>query len=505
MLIRISSRSSFLAKWQAYQFGNALLHASPGIKVEYHFRESLGDKNLTDPLWQMPGKGVFTEDFYSDLVESKTDIVVHSWKDLPTEKKDKTIIAATLKRADQRDLLLFKKTSAGKRNLNIFSSSPRRAYHVESTLKWSLPYGVDQVKFSDVRGNIQTRINKLIENPYIDGLVVAKAALDRLMDADFYKAPDFLALQKTLKSQLSSFNYQILPLSENPTAAAQGALAAEILSSRLDLQELLQKVNNTVDFASCEFERKELAGHGGGCHQKIGLSAVNIAGHTVFFAAGLSPRGKKIAKKGLLHPKKFSFADADVMTSDNLWQNVERIAVEQKRELECKAVFITKKEALNGITLKNTFNFTAGIKTWKALAADGVWVHGSTDSLGEDHLPEVTGWIREALGLSDRYWYKLTHQDSPVLKSAQPIVQIGTYQVQHEPKLIPPPPDLKMIFWKSGFEFLEAVKHWPALLKIEHACGLGQTAKTLSSILPPEKVTLYFDENDWRNSVISEI
>ena len=96
-MIKISSRQSALAKIQAYQVGQTLESAS-GSPVEYLFRESLGDKNLTDPLWKMPEKGVFTEDFYIDLIKNQTDMVVHSWKDLPTEIKPETKIAATLPR-----------------------------------------------------------------------------------------------------------------------------------------------------------------------------------------------------------------------------------------------------------------------------------------------------------------------------------------------------------------------------------------------------------------------
>ena len=272
MLIRIGSRSSFLAKWQAFEVGREILKAYPHYRIEYQFRESLGDKNLTDPLWKMPEKGVFTEDFYSDLVEDRCDLIVHSWKDLPTEEKEKTYIAATLSRADQRDLLLFKKSSLGKHKVNIFSSSPRRVHHVTETLKWSLPFVAD-IAFTDVRGNIQTRIAKLLQNDEIDGLILAKAALDRLMDSSFYNEADFLKLQGQLKLQLQNFNFQILPLSLNPTAAAQGALAIEVLRSRHDLTVLLEKINHPVVFANCGYERGRLAEFGGGCHQTRDQSA----------------------------------------------------------------------------------------------------------------------------------------------------------------------------------------------------------------------------------------
>lgn len=505
MLIRIASRSSFLAKWQAYQVGRALAKAEPGTKIEFHFRESLGDKNQTDPLWKMPEKGVFTEDFYADLVADKVDMVVHSWKDLPTEAKEKSHIAATLDRADQRDLLLLKKTSVGKKNINIFSSSPRRAHHVAQTLKWTLPFETHEIHFADVRGNIQTRINKLIENEMVDGLIVAKAAIDRLMNSEFYKDPEFLLLQKKLLTQLSQFEMQFLPLSENPTAAAQGALAVEILNDRIDLTWILKKINNPLDFANCAFERKQLSLYGGGCHQKIGLSSLNISGQQVFLASGVTTAGKRIAYKGLVNPKKFTFLNEETMTSDQLWSKVSRKPEGPERELQNKAVLITKADALARIKLKDTFNYCSGVKSWKKIAALGIWVHGSLDSMGEDQLPETTGWIREVYKLSDRYWYKLTHQDSPARATPQPIVQIGSYSVEYTAKLTPPPPEVKMIYWKSGAEFLMAVKLWPSLLSIEHACGLGSTSKTIGSLVPQDKVTIYFDEADWRKCAVPTV
>jgi hydroxymethylbilane synthase len=181
MKLRLSSRQSALAQAQAFQVGSALTKAFPELEIEYLFRESLGDKNLTDPLWKMPEKGVFTEDFFRDLVDNKTDLVVHSWKDLPTEVKSETQIAATLPRADQRDLLLFKKKSLKKQNLQIFSSSPRRVLNIGSFLKKALPWNFDNLNFQNVRGNIPTRIQKLLDDESVDGLVLAKAALDRLL------------------------------------------------------------------------------------------------------------------------------------------------------------------------------------------------------------------------------------------------------------------------------------------------------------------------------------
>src|SRR5690606_12634019 len=109
MKLRIAARSSDLARIQAISVGEALLESSRAagarLEIEYAFRQSLGDANLHDPLWKMPEKGVFTEDFRDDLLSGACDLVVHSWKDLPIDARSETMIAATLPRADLRDLL----------------------------------------------------------------------------------------------------------------------------------------------------------------------------------------------------------------------------------------------------------------------------------------------------------------------------------------------------------------------------------------------------------------
>lgn len=501
MLIRIASRSSFLAKWQAYEVGWALLAAFPDARIEYQFRESLGDKNLTDPLWKMPEKGVFTEDFYSDLVENRCDLIVHSWKDLPTEEKEKTFIAATLARADQRDLLLFKKSSRGKNKVNIFSSSPRRVYHVKETLKWSLPF-TTEIGFTDVRGNIQTRISKLAQNENVDGLILAKAALDRLLDSTFYSEADFLQLQSQLKTQLQDFDFQILPLSTNPTAAAQGALAVEILRSRDDLKAMLHAINCQADFANCSFERTKLAEFGGGCHQKIGLSVFEVNKSRVFFASGVKENADLIYNKSVLDSFKPKYSPAEVLTSSDLWSSVERKSVGETSVFASKAMLITKSESLHSINLDKCALFTAGVETWKQLAKQKLWVHGTTDSLGESQLPNLRCWIADMLNLKDSSWYKLTHQDSPTVESRQRIFNVATYQLHYHPKAGLNLKNLKMIYWKSGLEYLRAISIWPELKNIQHACGLGQTSKTIGSQADPPKVTLYYDENDWRSSVL---
>src|SRR3954463_8159403 len=133
MRVTIGSRRSDLARIQAFQVGEALRATHPQIEINYSFHESLGDKNLTDPLWKMPEKGVFTQDFREGLLRGDFDLVVHSWKDLAIEVDPDTEIIATLPRADARDLLLVRKDRWAEiqrtGDLSILTSSPRRAHN----------------------------------------------------------------------------------------------------------------------------------------------------------------------------------------------------------------------------------------------------------------------------------------------------------------------------------------------------------------------------------------
>ena len=110
MKIRILSRKSDLAIIQAREFSDYLQSKHPFVEIEFLTRSTSGDKDLKTPLSEMPTEGVFTNDLRDELINNKCDLIVHSWKDLPIEVGDKTKIAATLKRADKRDILFLKKT-----------------------------------------------------------------------------------------------------------------------------------------------------------------------------------------------------------------------------------------------------------------------------------------------------------------------------------------------------------------------------------------------------------
>ncbi|MGZ3743588.1 MAG: hydroxymethylbilane synthase [Pseudobdellovibrionaceae bacterium] len=496
MRLRISARKSDLARLQAYQVGEVLQKKIPGIEVQYNFRESLGDKNLSDPLWRMPEKGVFTEDFVQDLLDEKTDLVVHSWKDLPTAPRQGTQIVATLPRADQRDLFLFKKSHAERVHsrgaLHVYSSSPRRAYNLENFLKEYFPYGLKEVLFHNVRGNIQTRVRKMLEDPEIDGLIVAKAALDRLLTV---KAAEFHETRSFLRETLQGLQWMVLPLSANPNAAAQGALAIEIKNGRKELEEILAQVNCPQTFASAQKERETLASFGGGCHQKIGVAVLKRPYGDVFFLKGLTDQGQVLDEKTLLRESKSKKIAASQLASSK------ELKVERSHSLHVnipqniEGLWVAKAEAFPQDLSFSGLVWTAGLQTWKKLAQRGIWVQGSSEGLGEDENPQIESLFGAAIR-----WAKLTHAGAPQNSIKEGITTvIPTYEI-HVSTQAWQMGNREAFYWNSGSQFLAAFKKEPGLIHKRHACGPGNTYKIIRECLGPQAlIEIYLDEENWRD------
>ncbi|MBC7371253.1 MAG: hydroxymethylbilane synthase [Bdellovibrionaceae bacterium] len=493
MRLKISARKSDLARLQAYQVGNALKKKFAELEIQYNFRESLGDKNLTDPLWRMPEKGVFTEDFVQDLLDGNTDLVVHSWKDLPTAPRVGTQIVATMSRADQRDLLLFKKNDADKvrssKHLKVFSSSPRRAYNLENFLKTHMPYGLRSVEFCNVRGNIQTRVRKMMEDPDVSALIVAKAAIDRLLTVE---EPEFAETKNYLRACLQELNWMALPLSVNPNAAAQGALAIEIKNGRDDLLPFLKTIDCPETFTSAQKERDVLASFGGGCHQKIGVAILKRPYGELYFLKGLTDAGQVLNQRTIQDRDVDSKFSAEQMGSSKEL-HVSRTDLPNVVVPKDAALYITKSEAKPAGLYPIGLLWTAGLRTWEALAAEGLWVHGSSESLGEIEDPRV-----DALNGSPVLWTKLTHQGAADETSRMKTVATYQIAISTDAWAIG---KREAFYWHSGSQFLAALAKDLALKEKNHFCGPGNTYKILRDKLGPEaSIEVYLDEEDWRKS-----
>src|SRR5688572_2321727 len=410
MRLVLAARRSELARIHAFQVGRTLQNAHPQISIEYSFHESLGDKNQNDPLWQMPEKGVFTQDLREGLLAGRYHLAVHSWKDLAIEDDDETVIAATLPRADMRDLMLVRRDrwEEVRRNgrMTILTSSPRRGYNLDSFLRTAVPTRIEELTFEPVRGNVPTRVRKMWD-PGADGLIVAKAALDRLLEAS---EEEFAATKVLLRNALSQCLWMVLPLRANPCAPAQGALAVEIKSSRPELREPLAAINCAETFATTQRERDILRGYGGGCHQKIGASVLRRPYGDITFLRGLTDDGTALNDYRLSssHPRPATVARNllwPLNTSDSDWFKREAIPA----TIPNSPLWIAKADALpeDASISDSQLVWASGLKTWERLAQRGVWVNGCAEGLGEHEHPRI-----ETIAGTEVQWTKLTHADA---------------------------------------------------------------------------------------------
>lgn len=498
MRLRVSGRSSDLSRIQIHQVAAAFRSSVPDIEIIPQFRESLGDRNQQDPLWAMPEKGVFTEDFVEDLRSGKTDVVVHSWKDLPTEPREHTEVAGTLPRADTRDVLLigrdrWERAEPGAR-IALLSSSPRRAHNLESFLAWALPVTGLKIEFVPVRGNVPTRIRKLVEGEE-DGLVVAKAALDRLLGST---ADEFAATREEVRRNLELCHWMVLPISANPTGAAQGALAMEIAPrENPELARLVGSLNDPTTFSDAERERQILRSYGGGCHQKIGVTVLTRPYGTIVSLRGRTDAGETLDRFELEREQRTPRA-----SRDRVWP-VERGANRMRREPldvpqpdDDAGYWVARADALpmSWKVQPSRPVWTAGLETWRRLAQRGVWVNGSAEGLGEDEEPGT-----DIIADRSIRWIKLTHDRA---EAERRLERLATYRLISSEDEQPDLDHYSHFFWTSGSRFLDAVERQPEIADRWHGCGPGNTYGIIRDRLGSDaRIDIWLSHDEWLKDV----
>src|SRR4051812_3294449 len=172
--LRIATRGSRLARWQAETVRELLVEPHPTLQVELVIITSQGDVNRTDPLHKIGGMGLFTKEVQDAVLDGRADITVHSLKDLPTETPAELVLAAVPARGPTEDALLAPKHQTFDRlptGARVATSSLRR----RAQLLRRRP----DLQIADVRGNVETRVRKLLDGEF-DAMVLAAAGLERL-------------------------------------------------------------------------------------------------------------------------------------------------------------------------------------------------------------------------------------------------------------------------------------------------------------------------------------
>ena len=503
--LNILSRKSDLAVIQAHEFGKKLLSKYPSIKLNFITKSTSGDKDLKTPLSQMPIEGVFTDDLRDELIKKNCDIVIHSWKDLPLDVGNFTEVAITLDRADERDLLFIKKNSTKKINqentISIYSSSPRRQYNLENFIKNYLPFTINKIKFENIRGNIITRFKKFIESN-VDGFVVAKAAIDRLLNADQNEFPN---IKNILLSNINKCLWNVVPLSVNPSSPGQGALAVEIRSEDTQLKKILSEINNIVDYENVILEREELRKYGGGCHQKIGVSYKNTHFGKVKYSKGEKEDGSSFYEKIIFENNNPSIIKAESIDeifpeklSDYNFFNRKEIesSVRELSKIKNKCIWISRQSALPKDTSIDSSNiiWVSGLETWKNIAKRGIWITGSSDGLGEDIDSNIQSYTTNE-------WIKLTHLDAPRSKIKN---VISTYKLEKN-NISFNFENKTYFYWMSSSAFKYALGEHPSIRNKFHYCGPGNTYNEIKHILGHDSQNLFIElsYNDWKSNILS--
>jgi hydroxymethylbilane synthase len=242
--LRIGTRGSPLALWQARHVTDLLRAAAPEVVVELVEIETVGDQVRDVPLVQLGGDGAFTKAIQQALLDRRVDVAVHSLKDLPTFVVEGLMLAATPKRGPTGDALVS-------RRFPSFAELPNGAVVATSSLrrKAQLLHRRPDLKLIDIRGNVETRLRKLVEQD-LDATILAQAGLVRL----------------GLASQIT----EVLDAAWMFPAVGQGALGLECRTNDPSTCEVLERLNDPPTRWAVLAERAMLRGLGGGCQVPIG-------------------------------------------------------------------------------------------------------------------------------------------------------------------------------------------------------------------------------------------
>tara|TARA_A100001234_G_C12637472_1_gene390654 strand:+ start:2175 stop:3059 length:885 start_codon:yes stop_codon:yes gene_type:complete len=243
--IRIGTRGSKLALWQANYIKLYLEKNFLDISTSIRVIQTRGDMNLKDDLSSLGGKGAFVKEIQKALIENEIDIAVHSYKDLPAERPSELEIISVSPREDERDVLISKNKQVFKdlnHNSTIGTGSLRRNEQIKLIR--------DDLEYVPIRGNIDTRINKVLNNE-LDGIIIAAAGVIRL----------------SLSKYISNF----FKVDEIVPPPLQGFIAVEAKAD-FNSKNIFQGLCNPIDKIVAQYEYNALTQLNGSCDLPFGFN-----------------------------------------------------------------------------------------------------------------------------------------------------------------------------------------------------------------------------------------
>ena len=270
--LRIGTRGSLLAKWQA-EFVRKKLFAATGREPEIVIIKTAGDKMQQAPLTQIGGKGIFIKELEEALLEETIDLAVHSVKDVPTDIPSRLMFPAVCKRDDVRDCLVGSTVANLRHGARVGTSSLRR----QAQLRHLRP----DIDLRELRGNVDTRLRKVESGEY-EAVMVSKAGLDRL----------------GFSARIS----EVLSPDVCMPAVGQGAIAVECRVRDSEAGDLLATLDDAETRAAIISERSLLSALQGGCQVPMGAWARIERGELVMDACVCSVDGGQYVKQRATAP-----------------------------------------------------------------------------------------------------------------------------------------------------------------------------------------------------------
>ena len=271
-ILRIGTRGSLLAKWQAESIRKRVF-AAAGVEAEIVIIKTAGDRMQQAPLTQTGGKGIFIKELEEALLEESIDLAVHSVKDIPTDTPSRLMFPAVCRRDDVRDCLVGSTLASLRQGARVGTSSLRRqaqVLHIRPDLD-----------FRDLRGNVDTRLRKVESGEY-DAILLAKAGLDRL----------------GVSQRIS----EILSPDVCMPAVGQGAIAVECRLKDTETADILAPLDDAETRTAIIAERALLAALQGGCQVPLGAWARIERGELVLEACVSSVDGVQYVKQRATAP-----------------------------------------------------------------------------------------------------------------------------------------------------------------------------------------------------------
>jgi hydroxymethylbilane synthase len=268
--LRIGTRGSLLAKWQA-EFVRKQLFAGAGVEAEIVVIKTSGDKLQVSPLSQIGGKGIFIKELEEALLEETIDLAVHSVKDVPTDTPSRLMFPAVCRREDVRDCLVGANgatLATLRQGARVGTGSLRR----QAQLRHIRP----DLDVRDLRGNVDTRLRKVESGEY-DAVMLAKAGLDRLGWGG--------RITETMAPEV------FMP------AVGQGAIAVECRLKDTEAAEIVGGLDDAETRTAIIAERALLAALHGGCQVPLGAWARIERGELVLEACVCSVDGLQYVKQ----------------------------------------------------------------------------------------------------------------------------------------------------------------------------------------------------------------